>query len=136
MTYQLLIDFPTNEDNHLGVAMGRHQALYRLDPPLEGHALVVVSAITQRTPVYPTNVSFFELVRQSRSTNLTFEDIPETYIFPGNEAGEILDFGELEGSQRGTLSHQKVLNDLGYQEFIPRILTLEEETRPRFLADV
>lgn len=39
----------------------------------------------------------------------------ETYIFPANKSGEILDYGELEGSQRGTSSHETVLEDAGYK---------------------
>ena len=40
---------------------------------------------------------------------------PETYIFPANEQGEIQSWIDLDGSQRGTLSHEKVLADLGYE---------------------
>jgi hypothetical protein len=38
----------------------------------------------------------------------------ETYIFPADIDGKVTDWGELPGSQKGTLSHQKVLNDAGY----------------------
>lgn len=43
----------------------------------------------------------------------------ETYIFPADDQGNVLDWGELEGSQKGTLSHQKVLTDLGYTLVFP-----------------
>lgn len=65
--------------------------LYEMSPPLEGHTFVVVSAV----------IAMFSG--------------PETYIFPANEKGEIEDWGELEGSQRGTLSHSDVLRELGYE---------------------
>jgi hypothetical protein len=42
---------------------------------------------------------------------------PETYLFPSNDAGEITDWGELSGSQKGTMSHRQVLEDLGYKVF-------------------
>jgi hypothetical protein len=40
---------------------------------------------------------------------------PETYIFPANEDGTVLDWGELPGSLRGTLSHDEVLSAAGYE---------------------
>ena len=39
----------------------------------------------------------------------------ETYIFPANKSGEVLDWGELDGSQRGTSSHEVVLKNAGYK---------------------
>lgn len=41
-------------------------------------------------------------------------DEPETYIFPANEKGEIQSWSEMDGSQKGTLSHEEVFTDLGY----------------------
>jgi hypothetical protein len=40
---------------------------------------------------------------------------PETYIFPANKKGEIVSWGELEGSYRGGMSHEKALLGLGYE---------------------
>lgn len=39
----------------------------------------------------------------------------ETYIFPANEEGEILDWGELDGSFRGGLDHEQALSNAGYE---------------------
>ena len=39
----------------------------------------------------------------------------ETYIFPANEDGEIKDYCELSGSQKGDISHGQVLRDAGYE---------------------
>lgn len=39
---------------------------------------------------------------------------PETYIFPADERGEVLDWIELEGSFRGGLDHEKALSNAGY----------------------
>lgn len=36
---------------------------------------------------------------------------PETYVFPGDENGEITDFGEIVGL-RGTLAHTEAINEL------------------------
>lgn len=39
---------------------------------------------------------------------------PETYIFPANEHGEIVDWGELDGSFKGGMDHEAALNLAGY----------------------
>lgn len=64
---------------------------YELTPPLEGHKIVVVSAA------------------------LLSGSGPETYIFPGSIHKGITNYGELAGSQKGTLDHEQVLRDLGYK---------------------
>lgn len=38
----------------------------------------------------------------------------ETYIFPADEQGAVLSWGELEGSERGTDNHVHVLANAGY----------------------
>jgi hypothetical protein len=38
----------------------------------------------------------------------------ETYIFPANEHGKIVCWGELKGSMKGTLSHAEALANAGY----------------------
>jgi hypothetical protein len=40
---------------------------------------------------------------------------PETYVFPSNEKGEIIDWGELPGSYRGDLVHEKCFKNIGYK---------------------
>ena len=67
-------------------------ALYRLDPPLDGVSLVVVSAVN--------DPDWF--------------GIHETFIFPADAEGEIVDFAELHGSTRGTTSHAEALENAGY----------------------
>lgn len=47
---------------------------------------------------------------------------PETYIFPANQEGEILDWSELDGSYRGGLSHDEALKDAGFT-----IIGIEQE---------
>lgn len=39
---------------------------------------------------------------------------PETYIFPANEKGEVVGWGELDGSFRGGIDHSRALADAGY----------------------
>jgi len=39
----------------------------------------------------------------------------ETYIFPANEKGNIIDWGKLDGSQKGDVSHEQALHDAGYE---------------------
>jgi hypothetical protein len=72
-------------DNFTGMA-----ALYKLSKPLKGYDYVAVSAAW-----------FYAQV--------------ETYIFPSNENGEVVDWGELPGSQCGVYNHETVLNDAGYE---------------------
>jgi hypothetical protein len=69
--------------------------LYRVEPPLEGYALVVVSA-----------------------TVVPFSG-PETYIFGAKPDAEtasdvVADWGELAGSYRGGLDHETALGNAGY----------------------
>lgn len=65
-------------------------ALYKLSKPLEGYDYVVVSA----TRVYVQ---------------------VETYIFPSNENGEVVDWGELPGSMREVYNHATALKNAGYE---------------------
>jgi hypothetical protein len=70
---------------------------YRLDPPIEDrdnettHEYVVVSA-----------------------TYAMFTG-PETYIFPADKKAKVTDWGELEGSFRGGIDHNKALDNAGYR---------------------
>ena len=65
--------------------------LYKLSKPLEElYDYVIVSAINNNFGI-------------------------ETYIFPANELGEITDWGELDGSQKGIVNPDRVLEDLGYE---------------------
>lgn len=64
--------------------------LYKLSEPLEGHEFVVVSAA------------------------FTIDQGPETYIFPANEDGEVLKWGELEGSFIGKMDTEQAIKNAGY----------------------
>lgn len=74
--------------------------LYKLEPPIEQkdwdgtlvatHEFVVVSAVS---------VPFTG---------------PETYIFPADAGGNVVDWGELDGSARGHMDHSLALSDAGY----------------------
>jgi hypothetical protein len=72
--------------------------LYKMEPPLERHEYVVVSAVT--VPSYRDE----PLIENT-----------ETYIFPANESGEVTDWIELRGSLRDTLSHRDALTAAGYE---------------------
>ncbi len=63
--------------------------LYRLSPPLEDNEFVVVSAVDAYSG-------------------------PETYIFPSNEDGDVISWGELEGSFQGDKDHEEALGNAGY----------------------
>lgn len=76
-------------------------SLYKLSEPLDGNEYVMVSAV--------------DLASQFESIRAYDLDATETYIFPANELGEVLDWGELDGSQKGTLDHSVALRDAGYE---------------------
>lgn len=38
----------------------------------------------------------------------------ETYIFPATPGGNVLNWGELDGSFRGALDHERALREAGY----------------------
>lgn len=65
--------------------------LYRCEPPLAGHDRVVVSA-----------------------ANVPFSG-PETYIFPADAEGKVIDYTELHGSFQGALDHAEALRGAGYE---------------------
>jgi len=72
-------------------ATGAEQRVYRCDPPLDGSEYVCVSAV-----------------------NAMFGG-PETYIFSCTKEGHITGWGELTGSFRGELNHEKALKNAGYE---------------------
>lgn len=74
-------------------------ALYKLNPPL------------QDVDPLDNVVSTVEFVIVSTSSFFGVE----TYIFPASENGEVLDWLELEGSERGVDSHARVLDNIGYE---------------------
>ena len=45
--------------------------------------------------------------------------IYETFIFPADESGSVIDWDELDGSLRGTTSHRKALEGAGYKLVAP-----------------
>jgi hypothetical protein len=57
-------------------------------------------------------LKFYNYVVVSSATILG-ED--ETYIFGADENGEVIDWIELSGSQRGVYNHETVLNNAGYE---------------------
>jgi hypothetical protein len=40
---------------------------------------------------------------------------PETYIFPSDENGKVINWGELDGSFKGALNHVTALRNAGYE---------------------
>jgi hypothetical protein len=75
--------------------------IYRVDPPMsyyptwEGPASLADHVVVSATTVMYTG--------------------PETYIFPADAEGKVLDWGELDGSFRGRLDHEEALRGAGYE---------------------
>lgn len=80
--------------------MSGDASLYKLSEPLEGNEYVIVSAVN-------LEVSLGMILPEWQKT--------ETYIFPADEDGEVIDWSELPGSQKGTLDHADALRDAGYE---------------------
>lgn len=77
--------------------------LFRMEPPLEGHEYVVVSAVHPKPP---------------EGMNLTrYADMftPETYIFGADPEGHVVDWGELPGSFKGAMDIPRALVQAGYE---------------------
>lgn len=69
-------------------------ALYKLSEPIEGY-----------------NKETYEYVVASAVRNWTVE----TYIFGSDENGQVLNWGELDGSVRDVYDHEIALNNAGYE---------------------
>lgn len=76
--------------------------LYRLNEPIEYPRFVFRGQKQTTEYVIVSSVIAFD-----------HEDY-ETFIFPSDENGQILDWVELEGSYRGGFDHEKALNNAGY----------------------
>ncbi len=74
-----------------------HASLYRIFPEAAYHADGVKRA---------TNYVIVSAVHD--------HPIVGTFIFPADESGSVIDWGELDGSLRGTTSHRKALEGAGY----------------------
>lgn len=73
-----------------------HQVLYRLDPPATwGDDYTTVHVVVSAVHAPYSG--------------------PETYVFPADPDGAILDWAELEGSYRGGLDHAEALQGAGYE---------------------
>lgn len=75
--------------------LNERQSVYEMSPPHVGYKFIVASVCT--------------------SMCTAVQGYPECYLFGSDSKGNILVYTELEGSQKGTASHEKVLSDLGYQ---------------------
>lgn len=78
-------------------------SLYKLSTPI---------AQTRYTEVGEEEI-FHEYVVVSKA-NVPFSG-PETYIFPADKFGEVVNWSELDGSMRGSYSHEDVLREAGYE---------------------
>lgn len=81
---------------------GADQKLYRLEPPI-GYTTYGHNDEESKTSEYVI-VS---------GANIMFSG-PETYIFPADSDGNVTSWGELSGSFRGAINHQKSIENAGY----------------------
>lgn len=72
--------------------------LYRVEPPVTGG--------------WDGDTEYDYVV--SSGVNALFSG-PETYLFPADEDGEVLDWGELDGSFRGAIDPERAVRNAGYE---------------------
>lgn len=78
-------------------------ALYKCDPPMEYERLV--------DGEYTKDMAEYVVVS---ATTALFTG-PETYIFPADANGNVINWLELDGSFRGALDHNEALQNAGYE---------------------
>jgi hypothetical protein len=78
-----------------------HAALYQVTPPM--------ASSSWDGPDAPSQMNDFVVVS---SANVMGRN--ETYIFPANEKGKVLDWIQMEGSQGGIYSHDDAFANVGY----------------------
>ena len=86
-----------------GTGKSMSKGLYRLDPPISWSERVDDLEI-----LHMTNYVVVSAIVATYSG-------PETYIFPSDADGKILDHGGLDGSMNGTLDPVRVLEAAGYK---------------------
>jgi len=77
--------------------------LYKLDPPMEWKDRGEEGKTQTREAPYVIVAAVFAY------------SCPETYIFPADPDGNVLDWGELKGSFRGRLDIKQALLNAGYK---------------------
>jgi hypothetical protein len=79
-----------------------HQKLYHVEPPTEFGSF---------DPESPRRTTSFVVVSKACTPYSGWE----TYIFPANAEGMVVDWGELPGSWSGHHSHEATLQNAGYE---------------------
>lgn len=80
-----------------------HAALYKLSPPIS-YTEYDNGEEHDRQAAYVIASSAYAMFSG-----------PETYLFPSDEGGEVISWGELPGSSKGDISHADVLHAAGYK---------------------
>ena len=91
-----------------------------VSPKFAGHAVVyrlsafVPYGYDRREKPFPPRTRYIV----ASAANVPY-DGPETYLFPCDAEGNVLDWGELPGSTRGTLDHNRAIQEAGYKLVAP-----------------
>lgn len=88
--------------------------LYRMDPPLEGHEYVIVSAVVLGGDAQAAD-SFLEMLSPLVGAGEYERANEETFIFGADAEGEVTDWAELPGSIKHTRDHAAALTAAGYE---------------------
>lgn len=84
-------------------------ALYRLSEYVE------YTSYNEETFTAQKEFTYYVICSTVTISLPNLDDITETYIFPADEEGHILEFSELSGSQKNVTSHEVVLNNMGFK---------------------
>ena len=86
------------------------QKLWRLSAPIRTEAMTVSESNGVR--YFSDGTAYTNYVVTS-AANVPFSG-PETYLFPADKDGKIINWLELEGSFRGDLDHQQAIRNAGW----------------------
>jgi hypothetical protein len=80
--------------------------LWKVDPPVK---YCVYNTRTRKDVEHKTSYVVVSAVVAPFSGS-------ETYIFPADRDGNVIDWGELPGSSRGTMDHKEVIMNINHQK--------------------
>lgn len=98
MSHKIAQKFDTKPEQFLGIAF-----FYKLSEPVEYYDYDGADTILKETK--------FVCVSQVNAFGTGYE----TFIFPADESGEVVSWGELRGSRRGYISPDALMSELGWE---------------------
>ena len=85
--------------------------VYRVDPPMAVHDWLAHHEESECVGTGDCAATDYVWVS---AADVPFSG-PETYIFPCDSGGKVTDWGEMDGSFKGSLDHERALLNAGYE---------------------